>query len=55
MGKDMEGRGKHSCYFCLLFAGYLLGLLFDPEDGGDTFLRKVSEFLPDYTALHFRR
>jgi hypothetical protein len=29
----------------------LLGLLFDPEDRGSTFLRIVSEILQDYTAL----
>jgi hypothetical protein len=32
--------------------GCLLGLLFDHEDGGDTFLRNISEFLPDYKASH---
>jgi hypothetical protein len=30
----------------------LLGLLFHPEAGGSIFLRNLSEFLPDYTALH---
>jgi hypothetical protein len=30
---------KHSC--CLNFAGFLFGLLFDPEDEGRTFLRNV--------------
>jgi hypothetical protein len=33
----------------------LLGLLFDSEDGGSTFLRNGGEVLPDYTALQFRR
>jgi hypothetical protein len=27
---------------CLLYAGFLFGLLFDSEDGGDMFLRNVS-------------
>jgi hypothetical protein len=31
------------CHFgcCLLHAGFLVGLIFDPEDGGDIFLRNV--------------
>jgi hypothetical protein len=36
----MERIRKYSaCY--LLPAGFLLGLFFDPEDGGDMFLRNV--------------
>jgi hypothetical protein len=34
---------------CLLLAGYVLGLLFDPEDGDSTFPRNVNQLLPDYT------
>jgi hypothetical protein len=30
---------------------FLLELLFDAEDGGNTFLRNVGGFLTDYTAL----
>jgi hypothetical protein len=26
---------------CLLHSGFLLGFIFDPEDGGDMFLRNV--------------
>jgi hypothetical protein len=33
---------KKSSAFYLLHAGFLLGLLFDPENGGDMFLRNVS-------------
>jgi hypothetical protein len=33
----------------------LLDLLFDPEDGGDIFLRKVVDFSKDFTALYSRR
>jgi hypothetical protein len=38
----------------VLLAGYLLGLLFNPEDGGSIFLRN-GELLPDYEALHAKR
>jgi hypothetical protein len=37
---------------CLLLPiGYLLRLLLDSEDGGNTFLRNIAE-LPEYTTLH---
>jgi hypothetical protein len=39
----------------LFHAGFLLGLFFDPEDGGDKFLRNVGSFLMDHTALYPRR
>jgi hypothetical protein len=35
-------------------AGFILGSLFDPEDGGSTSLRNVGELIPNYTALHPR-
>jgi hypothetical protein len=34
---------------------FLLGLLFDLEDGGDMFLRNVGSFSTDYTALYPKR
>jgi hypothetical protein len=40
--------------FLLLFS-YLFGLLFDPEEGGSTVLRNVSELISDRTASHTRR
>jgi hypothetical protein len=38
----------------LIRADFLLDLLFDPEDGGDMFLRNVVYLSPDYMALHPR-
>jgi hypothetical protein len=42
---------------CLLHSGLLLGLLVDPEDGGDMFFqkKKVCRFSPDGKALYARR
>jgi hypothetical protein len=34
---------------------FLAQLIFDPEDGGDMFLRNVAGILTDYTPLHPRR
>jgi hypothetical protein len=36
-------------------AGFLLGLFFDPEHGGDMFLRNVGCLSMDYTKLYPRR
>jgi hypothetical protein len=36
-------------------AGLVLSLLFDPEDGGEMFLRNVGWLSTDYTALYLRR
>jgi hypothetical protein len=41
--------------YSLLHVGLLLGLIFEPEDGGDTILRNVVEFYRDYTAMYPRR
>jgi hypothetical protein len=35
-------------------AGFLLGLFFDPEDGGDMLLRNVGRLSTDYKALYPR-
>jgi hypothetical protein len=40
---------------CLLHAGVLLGLLFDIEDRGDTFLQNNCSLSPNEMALHTRR
>jgi hypothetical protein len=38
----------------MLHAGFLLGLFFDLEDGGNIFLQNVGYLLTDYTALYPR-
>jgi hypothetical protein len=43
------------CSAChLLHAGFLNGIVFDPEDGGNMFLRNVSWLWTDYTTLYAR-
>jgi hypothetical protein len=39
---------------CLLRAGFLLGLYFDPEDGRDMFLRFIGRLSLDKAALYPR-
>jgi hypothetical protein len=36
------GQNTSGLACCLFYAGFLLGLLINPEDGGDMFLRNVS-------------
>jgi hypothetical protein len=51
-------KGTHGSpydFACLLRAGFLLGLLFNPENGGDIFLRNITFFRADYMAVYPRR
>jgi hypothetical protein len=34
----------------LVIGSFLLGLFFDPEDGGNTFLRNVGGLVPNYSV-----
>jgi hypothetical protein len=45
-------RLKEGSAYYLLHAGFLRGLFFDPDDGGDMFLRNVCSFSTDFTALY---
>jgi hypothetical protein len=48
-----QREGSYACH--LLHAGFFLRLFFDPEDGGDMFLRNVRWLSTDYKALYPRR
>jgi hypothetical protein len=49
--KGLE-KGPSACH---LLARWFAELFFDPEDGGDTFLRNVRYNFTDYTASYPRR
>jgi hypothetical protein len=46
---------QQSSICCPLHIGFLLTLLFEPEDGGDMLLRNVGWLSTDYTLLCSRR
>lgn len=48
-----NGDFHSSC--CSILVGYLLGLLFDPEDGGSTVLRNIGKLSPQYMSPHLTR
>jgi hypothetical protein len=45
----LKNKPRKNQAFCLLYAGFLLGLFFDFEDGGDMFLRNVGPLSTDDT------
>jgi hypothetical protein len=53
---SLLGRFSQQWFWGLLSSGrFLLRLLFNPEDGGDTFLRNVGQLSSDYMALYLKR
>jgi hypothetical protein len=47
---------RHRALLAICFhADFLLSLFFDPEDGGDIFLRNVGYLSTDYAALYPNR
>jgi hypothetical protein len=50
----MQLQMKSSAWY-LLHTGFLRGLFFDPEDGGDMYLRNVGGISTGYAALYPRR
>jgi hypothetical protein len=55
LSQPLNSMNQTGSACCLLHAGFLLGLLFDPENRDDMFLRNVGWLSTVYTALHPRR
>jgi hypothetical protein len=55
MNQETSMKQAVSSAWYLIHAGFLLGLLLDPEDGVDKFISKVDWLSPDYTALYTSR
>jgi hypothetical protein len=53
--REHQARDQEEAELCLLLAGFLLGLLFNPENGGNMFLQDTSGLLLDHMAVHPRR
>jgi hypothetical protein len=49
---QVRNEQEAGCMKNLLVATFMLPLLFDSEDGGNTFLRSVGALLPTYKALY---
>jgi hypothetical protein len=47
-------QAAHSA-FCVVHAGFLSGLFFDPEDWGDMFLQNISWYSWDYMESYAKR
>jgi hypothetical protein len=45
---------KPSLLYCMLHGGFLLGLLFSAQDGGNMFFQDIIWLSADYTALYPR-
>jgi hypothetical protein len=50
-----KNKPARALFVTCFYAGFLLGLFFNPEDGRDMFLRNVGRLSTGYTALYPRR
>jgi hypothetical protein len=46
---------KQNPAFCLLHAGFLLGLLLNPEDGGEIFFRNFGRLSTEYMMIYLEK
>jgi hypothetical protein len=51
----MSRRTLKQSYSCHLLSHLFLGLVFDPEDGGDMFFRNIGSLSADYAVLYPKR